>query len=88
MNGWLWIVAALILGALEILLPGWVFLGSALAVGVMGLAILSGLWAAGLPLTLVVTAALSGVIWLALRRIFGTSRGDVRIWTRDINDHK
>ncbi|SMO98667.1 NfeD family protein [Paracoccus laeviglucosivorans] len=88
MNGWLWIVAALVLGGLEILLPGWIFLGIALAVGVMGLAILSGLWGAGLPLTLVATAALSGVIWLLLRRIFGTSRGDVRIWTRDINDHK
>lgn len=87
-GGWVWIIAALILGALEIVLPGWVFLGSALAVGLMGLAILAGLWSAGLPLTLVVTALLSGLIWLALRRIFGTSRGDVRIWTRDINDNK
>ena len=88
MNGWLWIVVALVLGAVEILLPGWIFLGSAVAVGLMGLLILSGVWGAGLPLTLVVTALLSGLIWLALRRIFGASRGSVRIWTRDINDNE
>lgn len=86
MNGWIWIIAALILGALEIVLPGWFFMGIALATGVMGLAILLGLWSGGLPVALVVTAALSGVIWLLLRRMFGTSRGEVRIWTRDIND--
>ncbi|HWL58674.1 MAG TPA: hypothetical protein VNQ78_18630 [Paracoccus sp. (in: a-proteobacteria)] len=86
MHGWVWIIAALILGALEIVLPGWFFLGIALAVGVMGLAILVGIWTGGLPMALVVTAALSGVIWLGLRRVFGSSRGDVRIWTRDINE--
>jgi len=85
-HGWVWIIAALILGALEIVLPGWFFLGIALAVGVMGLAILVGIWTGGLPMALVVTAALSGVIWLGLRRVFGSSRGDVRIWTRDINE--
>ncbi|MBD9528003.1 NfeD family protein [Paracoccus sp. PAR01] len=88
MHGWIWIIAALILGALEIVLPGWFFLGIALATGLMGLAILAGIWTGGLPMALVVTAALSGAIWLGLRRIFGSSRGDVRIWTRDINDDK
>ncbi|MTH78348.1 hypothetical protein [Paracoccus aestuariivivens] len=86
MSGWLWIIAALILAALEIVLPGWFFLGIALATGLMGLALLVGIWTGGLPVTLVVTAMLSGVIWLVMRRIFGSSRGDVRIWTRDIND--
>ncbi|MDS9466879.1 hypothetical protein RGQ15_04680 [Paracoccus sp. MBLB3053] len=86
MNGWLWVIAALLLGGLEMALPGWFFLGIALATGLMGLAILAGLWTAALPWALVVTAVLSGGIWLLLRRIFGSSRGDVRIWTRDIND--
>ncbi|MFH5775236.1 NfeD family protein [Paracoccus sp. NGMCC 1.201697] len=88
MNGWLWVIAALILGALEIVLPGWFFLGIALAVGLMGLALLVGIWTGGLPLALVVTAVLSGAAWLVLRRIFGSSRGEVTIWTRDINDDK
>lgn len=85
-NGWLWIIAALVLAALELALPVWLFLGTAIAVLLMGLALLAGLWTGGLPMALVVTALLTGVIWLALRRVFGSSRGEVRIWTRDIND--
>ncbi|WP_199262448.1 NfeD family protein [Paracoccus binzhouensis] len=87
MNGWFWIVAALVLAAAEIVLPGWFFLGAAIAVALMGLALLIGLWTGGLPLALVVTAVLTGAIWLALRRIFGSNRGEVRRWTRDINDN-
>ncbi len=87
MNGWLWIIAALVLAALELALPGWFFLGAAIAVGLVGLALLAGLWTGGLPMALVVTAILTGVIWLVLRRIFGTSRGEVKIWDRDINDN-
>lgn len=87
MNGWLWIVAALVLAALELVLPGWFFLGAAIAVGLMGLALLLGLWTGGLPMGLVLTAILTGVIWLILRRVFGTNRGEVKIWHRDINDN-
>jgi membrane protein implicated in regulation of membrane protease activity len=87
MNGWLWIVVALVLAALELALPTWFFLGAAIAVGLMGIALLIGLWGGGLPLALVVTAILTGVIWLILRRIYGTSRGEVTIWDRDINDN-
>ena len=86
MSGWIWIIAALVLAALELALPGWFFLGAAIAVGSMGAALLVGVWTGGLPMALVLTAVLTGAIWLALRRIFGTSRGEVRIWTRDIND--
>lgn len=86
LNGWLWIVAALILAALELFLPGWVFLGLAASVGLMGVLLLTGVWGAGLPLTLVVTALLSGLIWLLFRRLGPGSRGDRRIWDRDINE--
>mgnify|MGYP007000532701 CR=1 FL=1 len=87
MNGWLWIIAALVLAALELALPGWFFLGAAIATGLVGLALLLGLWVGGLPMALVVTAILTGVIWLVLRRVFDTSRGEVKIWDRDINDN-
>ena len=87
MNGWLWIVVALVLAALELALPTWFFLGAAIAVGLMGIALLIGLWGGGLPLALVVTAILTGVIWLILRRIYGANRGEVTIWDRDINDN-
>ena len=87
MSGWTWIVIALVLAALELALPGWFFLGAAIAVLLMGLALLLGLWTGGLPMALVVTAILTGLAWLVLRRIFGANRGEVTIWDRDINDN-
>ena len=87
MSGWIWIIAALVLAALELALPGWFFLGAAIAVLLMGLALLLGLWTGGLPMALVVTAILTGLAWLVLRRVFGASRGEVKIWDRDINDN-
>lgn len=86
-NGWLWMVAALVLAFLELLLPGFFLLGIAGAVAIMGALLLLGLWPAGLPAALVVTAILSGVIWALLRRFVGVRDGQVRIWDRDINDN-
>ena len=86
LNGWLWIVAALILAVVELFAPGWIFMGIAVALGIMGLLLVSGFWTAGLPVTLVVAAIISGLVWLLLRRIAGVRKGQVRIWDRDIND--
>lgn len=87
LNGWLWLVAALVIAAIELLLPGWIFMGLAGAVGIMAVLLISGVWTATLPITLVVTAALSAVIWFALRRFVGVrGAGEKKIWTRDIND--
>lgn len=86
MNGWLWLIAAFVLAAIELLVPGWAFMGLAASVGLMGVLLLTGLWTAGLPLTLVVTALLSAGAWLLFRRLWPTSRGDKRIWDRDINE--
>ena len=87
MSGWIWIIAALVLAALELALPGWFSLGAAIAVLLMRLALLLGLWTGGLPMALVVAALLTGLAWLVLRRVFGASRGEVKIWDRDINDN-
>lgn len=86
LNGWLWIIAALILAALELVVPGWVFMGLAGAVAVMGVLLLTGIWSAGLPMTLLATAILSGVVWFILRRAVGVRSSQVRVWDRDIND--
>lgn len=88
---WIWIVAALALAVLEVLVPGWVFLGFAIGAAVTGLVLAAGgpgaAWLAGsLPLTLVVFAALSLAAWLVLRRAVGVRKGQVRIWDRDINE--
>ena len=76
LNGWLWIAAALILAALELLAPGWVFIGLAAAVGLMGVLMLSDIWSAGLPVTLIVTGILASIVWLILRRVAGRRRGE------------
>lgn len=87
LNGWLWLIAALVLAAAELILPGWVLMGIAVSTAIMGLVLLAGLWPFGLPVALVVTAILSGVIWLILRRSLGSAAGQARIWDRDINDN-
>ena len=46
------------LAALELFAPGWVFMGLAASVGLMGILLLTGLWRAGLAVTLVVTELL------------------------------
>ena len=86
-NGWLWIIAALVIALIELILPGYVFMGIAGAALVMGLLLLSGVWAGGLSGALVVTALLSGVIWFALSRLRGVDRSATRIWRDDINEN-
>lgn len=85
-SGWFWIVVAAAIGLMEVLLPGYVFLGIAIACAVAGLALLVGLAAPSLPVLLIAIAVLSGVAWLILRRLMGVQEGQVRIWDRDIND--
>ncbi|WP_425100363.1 NfeD family protein [Tropicibacter sp. S64] len=88
---WLWMVAALGLGILEMLVPAFLFLGFALGAGLTGLTLLVGgglaLWlAASLPRLLVYFAVLSLLSWLVLRKAVGVRRGQVKVWDRDIND--
>ncbi|MFD1880562.1 hypothetical protein [Paracoccus pacificus] len=86
-DGWLWLIAALVLALLEIVVPGFLFLGIAIGTGIIGLLMVLGAWTASIPVSLVVCAILSGVAWFALRRWVGVRKGQVRIWHRDINDN-
>ena len=36
MNGWWWLIAGLVLAGIELLVPGWAFMGLAASVGLMG----------------------------------------------------
>lgn len=85
-SGWTWLIVGLVLAALELLAPGYIFLGIAISSALMGLVLLTGLIAPSLPVLLIIIAALSGVIWLILRRVVGVQKGQVKIWDRDIND--
>ncbi|WP_145104897.1 NfeD family protein [Cereibacter sediminicola] len=83
---WAWVVAGLLIGIVEILIPGFVFLGFAAGAVVTGGLIWLGL-EAGLPLLLVIFALVSLGVWLAMRRIFGLPQASVKVWDRDINDN-
>jgi len=83
---WVWLVAGIALAVLEVIVPGYVFLG--FAVGAVVMAVLVGIGITpGLPLLALFFALASLVAWLVLRRIFGVRRGQVKIWDRDINEN-
>lgn len=84
---WVWCAAALVLGILEVLAPGFVFLGfaiGALGVGILLLAVGSATF--GLPALVFLFALISLIAWLVLRRVFALPRGQVKTFETDIND--
>lgn len=83
---WVWMSGALILATLEVLIPGYIFLGFAIGAGVMGLLILVGVSASGLAITLVIFAVLSLIAYLSMRKFFGLKTGQVKVWDTDVND--
>ncbi len=83
---WAWVVAGFALGVLEVIVPGFIFLGFAIGAVITGALIGVGILAGGPPLLLMVFAALSVVAWLGLRRVMGVREGQVKIWHKDIND--
>ncbi len=82
---WVWLSAALIFGLIEILAPGFLFLGFALGALAMTVLVAVG---AGLSVSakLAVFALLSLIGWFALRRMFRAPTGSVKTFDHDIND--
>jgi inner membrane protein len=88
---WLWAAAALVLGIVEVLAPGFFFLGFAIGAGAVAAMLLVGgpataMITTSLPLLLVVFAVVSIVAWLVLRRAVGVWKGQVKTFDHDIND--
>ncbi|RKF15230.1 hypothetical protein D6850_10365 [Roseovarius spongiae] len=82
---WVWMAAALLLGIVEVLLPGYVFLGFGMGAALVGLLLLVTGAGWGLPVLLLIFAALSLIAWAALRRVFGLRDGQMRIIKDDVN---
>ncbi len=82
---WAWVVLGFLLGILEVLAPGYIFLGFAIGAVLTGVVAGLGL-TVSLPLLLLVFAVASVVAWLVLRRVMGVRDNQVKIWNRDIND--
>ncbi|MCH2066167.1 MAG: hypothetical protein MK208_02950 [Shimia sp.] len=83
---WVWLAAALVLAILEVLAPGFIFLGFAIGAAVVGLALLGPTQLLSVPMILLAFAALSLVAWLVLRKLFALPKGQVKTFNHDIND--
>lgn len=88
---WLWMSAGLVLAIVEIFAPGFFFLGFAIGAAVTGLILLAGgplaSWLVGSTAYLIVFFAIVSLLsWLAMRRLVGVRKGQIKLWTRDINE--
>ncbi len=82
---WIWLAAALVLGILEMVIPGFILLGFAIGAAVVGILLATGA-TLSLPWLLVIFAVISLVAWLVLRKVFSLRHGQQKIFERDIND--
>lgn len=84
---WVWVILGFALGVLEVLVPGFIFLGFAIGAVVTG--VLVGIGVPAGPAALILIFAIVSVLsWLVLRRVVGVREGQVKIWDRDINDQR
>lgn len=81
---WVWLAAALCLAILEVLVPGYIFLGFAIGAAVTALLVLLPLQV-GLTALLAVFAGLSLVAWVILRKLFKPTDDQTRVIHDDIN---
>ncbi|MGJ8626758.1 MAG: NfeD family protein [Sulfitobacter sp.] len=83
---WVWICAALALGVIELLAPGFIFLG--FAIGALAMAVfIFVLPATNVPALLAMFAILSLIAWIGLRVVFRRQSSGTRIVDRDINEN-
>ncbi|MDG1130358.1 hypothetical protein ABWH93_12065 [Seohaeicola saemankumensis] len=84
---WVWVVVGVTLAVAEVMLPGFILLGFAIGAALVGLLLLIGLLGGNLFVLILVFAIASLVAWIALRRLVGIRKGQVKIWDRDINEN-
>jgi len=81
---WVWLAAALGLAILEVVIPGFVFLGFAVGAAVTALVVLLPI-ELGLTALLAIFAILSLIAWIVMRRLFKTPDDQTRVIHEDIN---
>lgn len=84
---WVWVVAGVVLGVLEIMVPGFVFLGFAIGAALTGALVGLGLAPGNVALLALVFAVLSLAAWLVLRQAVGVTKTQVKVWKDDINEN-
>ena len=83
---WVWVVAGFALGVVEVLVPGFIFLGFAIGAVITGVLVGIGLLGANVAVLVLVFALASLGAWFALRQMLGARGGDVKLWDKDINE--
>lgn len=83
---WVWISIALLLGMVELLVPGFIFLGFAIGALVMA-GIVAALTLTNIPALIALFAGLSLIAWIALKMMFRNQSSGARIVTHDINEN-
>jgi inner membrane protein len=84
---WVWVVIGVTLAVAEVMLPGFILLGFAMGAALVGFLLLLGLLGGNLFVLILIFAIASLISWIALRRLMGVRKGQVKIWDRDINDN-
>jgi inner membrane protein len=84
---WVWVVIGVTLAVAEVMLPGFILLGFAIGAALVGVLLLIGVLGSNLFVLILVFAVASLIAWIALRRLVGIRKGQVKIWDRDINDN-
>ena len=84
---WVWVVAGFLIGGLEIVAPGYIFLGFAIGAVTTGAFLGFGILSGGPAFLLLTFAICSLVAWFALRKTMGVRTNQVKVWDRDINDN-
>ena len=89
---WVWALAALLLGILEVVAPTYILLGFAIGAGLVALGLVAGVLsvltasAYGLAWLMVIFAVASLLAWLALRAVFWKPGGGAKTFDKDVND--
>ena len=84
---WVWVVIGVTLAVAEVMLPGFILLGFAIGAAIVGLLLLLGLLGGNLFALILIFSIVSLVAWIALRRLVGVRKGQVKIWDRDNNEN-
>ena len=83
---WVLVVAGFALWVLEIISPGYIFLGFAIGAVVIGALVGLDVLGNNVPMLILAFALASLASWYLLRRTMGVRKGQIKIWDKDIND--
>ena len=89
---WFWAAAAIVLAIGEVMMPAYVLLGFAIGAAAVALVLIIGgplaaLLVGSVPAMILGYAVLSLIAWLALRKVLGVRRGQVKTFDSDINEN-